>query len=404
LEYYKKIFAYPFEISHNQRSERTQLMTRILFVDDEENLRFIFKKVFEKHEYQIETASDFNTALQLMSANTFDLVVTDITMPGKSGIDLLRDIKKINPETYVILITGNPSLESATEAVRQGAFDYLIKPFNMSILENVIKNALHEKNLLDEKKRLSAIEQKYVENLETTLQQQSHEIQKAYKVLSAAHIQSLEILAKAADYRDDDTGCHIIKIGAFAGVIAKNLGLSASDVEIITHAAPMHDVGKIGIPDAILQKPGKLDVEEFIKMKTHTIIGANIFINSRHPYHLASGIIALTHHEKYNGEGYPRGLKGEEIHLFGRIVAVVDVFDAVTTKRVYKPAFSIEKACEIIKSEKGQHFDPDIAQCFLDSLDQVLAAGKEIEEKYAEQNKDLLDTALFEKLNLPLVE
>jgi putative two-component system response regulator len=326
------------------------------------------------------TARDFETALELLKTRNCDLVVTDITMPGKSGIDLLRDIRQVSPDTLVILITGNPTIETATEAVRQGAFDYLIKPFNMAILEHVITNALKQKFQRDEGRRLAAIELKYVENLESTLQEQTQEIRKAYKFLETAHAKSLEILARAADYRDDDTGTHIVRIGEYSGILARNLGLPQRDVDMLRFAAPMHDVGKIGIPDAILQKPGRLTPAEFDVIKTHTTIGAQIFFDAVHQYHIASGIIALTHHEKFDGNGYPRGIAGEDIHLFGRIVAVADVFDALVSRRAYKEPWPVEKALALIEEERGRHFDPRVAQCFLDSRAEILEAGERVEQ------------------------
>ena len=368
---------------------------RILFVDDEDSLRFLFCKVFEKKPWSIDTASDFSEALKSLSDKNHDVVITDITMPGKSGLDLLRDIHAINRDILVILITGNPSIESASEAVRHGAFDYLIKPFNMTSLEYVVENALQQKRQQDEKKRLSIIEHNYIDNLERTLHAQTLEIRKAYKFLSQAHAKSLQILARAADYRDDDTGTHIVKIGEYCFILAKKLGLPEKDAEILRYAAPMHDVGKIGIPDSILQKPGSLTAGEFEAIKRHTIIGAQIFFDSAHPYHIASGIIALTHHERYNGTGYPRGIAGEDIHLFGRIVAVADVFDALITPRVYKEQWPVTKAVDLIRSEAGKHFDPRVAECFLDVVDEIIEAGKRVEEDEAERKSSFnLDSLL----------
>jgi len=368
---------------------------RILFVDDEDSLRFLFCKVFEKKPWSIDTASDFSEALKSLSEKNHDVVITDITMPGKSGLDLLRDIHAINRDILVILITGNPSIESASEAVRHGAFDYLIKPFNMTSLEYVVENALQQKRQQDEKKRLSIIEHNYIDNLERTLHAQTLEIRKAYKFLSQAHAKSLQILARAADYRDDDTGTHIVKIGEYCFILAKKLGLPEKDAEILRYAAPMHDVGKIGIPDSILQKPGSLTAGEFETIKRHTIIGAQIFFDSAHPYHIASGIIALTHHERYNGTGYPRGIAGEDIHLFGRIVAVADVFDALITPRVYKEQWPVTKAVDLIRSEAGKHFDPRVSECFLDVVDEIIEAGKRVEEDEAERKSSVnLDSLL----------
>lgn len=371
---------------------------RILFVDDEDSLRFLFCRFFEKKSWSIDTASDFSEALAALSEKNHDVVITDITMPGKSGLDLLRDIHAINSDILVILITGNPSIESASEAVRHGAFDYLIKPFSMASLEYTIENALQQKQRQDEKKRLSIIEHNYIENLERTLHAQTLEIRKAYKFLSQAHAKSLQILARATDYRDDDTGTHIAKIGEYCFILAKRLGLSKQDAEILHFAAPMHDVGKIGIPDRILQKPDSLTAEEFEIIKRHTIIGAQIFFDSVHPYHIASGIIALTHHERYDGTGYPRGIAGKDIHLFGRIVAIADVFDALTSARVYKEQWPVSEAVELIRSEMGKHFDPQICECFLDVIDEIVEAGERVVKNEAKRKSSFNLDSLLERM------
>ncbi len=361
-------------------------MYNILFVDDEPNLRFLFQKFFEKRDfYTIKTADSFSQAMEMITSTGYDLIITDITLPDKSGIELLKCIREADEDIQVIVITGNPSMETAVDAVHQGAFDYVLKPFTMEKLGETIEKALKKKVQNESQKRLAEIEQSYINSLETTLQEQTREIRKAYSFLKESHIRSLEILAAAADYRDDDTGVHIKRIGGYSSIIAKNLGLGNQEVELLLHAAPMHDVGKIGIPDRVLQKPGKLLPAEFDIIKQHTVVGAKIFFGSKHPYHLASGIICLTHHERWDGNGYPRKLYGEQIHVFGRIVAVVDVYDALVTKRVYKDAWPEDKALELIKSEKGKHFDPAAADCFLDSLEEIHAFRNALEE----ENNDL---------------
>ncbi len=188
--------------------------------------------------------------------------------------------------------------------------------------------------------------------------------------LRQSYIETIMRLSIAAEYRDDDTGNHIKRISRFSEILAKKLGLSEKQIYSIKYGSPMHDVGKIGIRDSVLKKPGKLTNEEFDEIKTHTIIGARILSGSEADILKVSERIAISHHEKFDGSGYPYGLRGDEIPLEGRIVAVADVFDALTSKRCYKPAFSIEKSVDIIKSGKCQHFDPDIVDVFLDSVDE----------------------------------
>jgi putative two-component system response regulator len=347
-------------------------MHRILFVDDEPNIRTVFQRFFESTpEYTIDVAENFGNALKMAGEGGYDLIVTDVTLPDRSGIDLLKSIREVDQQLMVIVITGNPSLETAIEAVHEGAFDYLRKPFTMHELGETMKRALKKKVQSDSQKRLAEIERSYIDSLESTLHEQTREIRKAYAFLKESHIKSLEILASAADYRDDDTGVHIKRIGGYSSILAKNLGLSDQEVEMLLHAAPMHDVGKIGIPDSVLQKPGRLSPEEFEVIKTHTVVGAKIFFGSKHPYHIASGIICMSHHERWDGNGYPRKIGGKEIHIFGRIVAVVDVYDALVTKRVYKDAWPEAKAIDLIRSESGRQFDPFVVECFLRSIDEI---------------------------------
>lgn len=196
--------------------------------------------------------------------------------------------------------------------------------------------------------------------------------------LKKAYLDTIFRLAIAAEYRDDDTAEHLHRMSNYSAIIARNYGLDDHFVENILYASPMHDVGKLGIPDAILQKPGKLTPEEFEIMKSHTLIGAKILANSEAEVLQLAETVALTHHEKYDGTGYPRGLKGEEIPLVGRIVAIADVFDALTSKRYYKPAYPVEKALNIIEEGKGKHFDSTLVDAFFDSMDEIL----EIRKKY----------------------
>lgn len=198
--------------------------------------------------------------------------------------------------------------------------------------------------------------------------------------LKKAYLDTIFRLAVAAEYRDDDTAAHLKRMSTYSSIIARNYGLDDVQVENVLYASPMHDVGKLGIPDAILQKPGKLTEEEFAVMRQHTVIGAKILANSEAEVLQLAEVVALTHHEKYDGTGYPRGLQGEQIPLVGRIVAIADVFDALTSKRCYKPAFPVEKALAIMEEGRGKHFDPKLLDLFKDALDEVL----KIREKYVD--------------------
>ena len=213
-----------------------------------------------------------------------------------------------------------------------------------------------------------------------------------------ALLSGTKALSVALGFRDQATQQHADRVVGLSQALGHACQLTLAELSLLRVAATFHDVGKIGIPDRILQKPGTLTAEEFEIIKQHPIIGAQIFFDSAHPYHIASGIVALTHHERYNGSGYPRGLAGEEIHLFGRIVAVADVYDALTTPRVYKEQWPEEKAIALLESESGHHFDPKIAACFIDSLPQIREAGKRIEIEEAERRRSLDLSTLLSRI------
>lgn len=204
------------------------------------------------------------------------------------------------------------------------------------------------------------------------------ELRTANEELQSAYHDTIRRLVLAAEYKDEDTGDHITRMSRYSSLIAKKMGLPKKDVENILFAAPMHDVGKIGIPDIILLKPGKLTKEEFDIMKTHTTLGAKILANSKAPILQLSQKIAVSHHEKWNGTGYPQNVKGDKIPVVGRIVALADVFDALTSKRPYKDPYPVEVAVDIIKKERGEHFDPDIVDVFLDSIDAILKIKEDV--------------------------
>ena len=217
---------------------------------------------------------------------------------------------------------------------------------------------------------------KYAGDLKNTYS----ELKTSYDKLRSAYVDTIQRLVRAAEYRDEDTGDHILRIGLYSELIAEKIGLPEEWVQDIRYAAPMHDVGKIGIPDNILLKPGKLTEEEFHIIKTHTVIGAKILEGSETQFIIIAEQIALSHHEKWNGTGYPNGLKGPDIFLSGRIVAIADVFDALTSKRPYKDSLPVEVACDIIKKERGEHFEPDMVDIFLDNIDAIIKIKKDISE------------------------
>lgn len=234
-----------------------------------------------------------------------------------------------------------------------------------------------------EKERRSELENankqilQYAEELNITI----NNLKAAHSELQESYLDTIHRLVLAAEFKDENTSEHLIRISKYCELLAQKMGLPKERVEKITYAAPMHDIGKIGIPDSILNKPGKLTEEEFEVIKTHTTIGANILNNSKSEILQTAKKIAVSHHEKWNGEGYPYGLKGQNIPVEGRIVAIADVFDALTTERPYKKAFSIEITCNIIREKRGEHFDPEITDIFFENLDELLEIKKFVDKK-----------------------
>ena len=231
---------------------------------------------------------------------------------------------------------------------------------------------------------------KYADDLNQTIL----ELKAAHKELEKAYLDTIHRLVLAAEYKDEDTGEHIVRMSRYCALIAEKLGLPAKEVQNISYAAPMHDVGKIGIPDNILMKTGKLTDEEFEVIKTHSTIGAKILANSKAEILKVAEQIAFSHHEKWNGKGYPQGLSGDNIPLAGRIVGLADTFDALTSKRPYKEPYPVEVAIDIIRKERGQHFDPDLVDVFLENIDEVLKIKAEV---YLEKGLSLSDFTKSER-------
>jgi putative two-component system response regulator len=241
--------------------------------------------------------------------------------------------------------------------MKEGAYDFITKPIQLKQLMRCISNAL-------EKKRLRSELSNYQRNLEKLVQERTSQIQDAMRALEASHFDTINRLCHAAEYRDDETGLHVLRIGKYCELLSRELSLPEEEVFLLSKASPLHDVGKIGIPDQILLKPGKLTAEEFEIMKRHAEIGGEILKNANSKVIRAAETVARAHHEKWDGSGYPNGLKGEDIPIMGRIAAVADVFDALTMKRCYKPAFTWETSSNIINEGAGKHFDPKVVEAF----------------------------------------
>ncbi len=337
----------------------------ILAVDDEEfNLQLV--KEFLGSKYNIVTASNGKEALEKIKQTIPDLILLDISMPIMDGLQFLKKIRNLLEQKHipVIVLTGFPDRKNKITALSLGCWDFISKPIDFIELELRVDNALELKSYKDE--------------LERKVHQKTKQLQQAYKEIKETQLEIVRRLGKAAEFRDDETGEHIIRTSNYVQILAQGLGLSQPRCELLYYASPMHDIGKIGIPDSILLKPGRLTREEFEIVKLHTIIGAEILSGTELPLLEQAREMALSHHEWWNGKGYPYGLKGEQIPLSGRIMAVADVFDALTNDRIYKKAWPVEKALDYIKENAGIQFDPQVTKVFFELKDEILS----IKRKY----------------------
>lgn len=352
------------------------IQSKVLVIDDVELTLRLVRNYLQKDGIEnVLTCQRPDEALRTIRQAKPDLIILDVNMPQVSGIEILRDLRS-SPETIdipVIILTAHNEQEIRMEALALGANDFVTKPIVSYEL------LLRVRNLLEIRERHQEL-QKKSERLD-------FEVQRRTMSLEAAEDHIVLCLARAADFRDNDTGRHVIRVGKYSAIIASALGMDGRYVDTLEKAAQLHDIGKIGIPDRILLKAGKLDPDEFETMKTHCDLGTQVLLGTDHEgksefrNHVFTGAAILagldspvlkmaasvvaTHHEKWNGTGYPQGLEGENIPLEGRIVAVADVFDALSTKRPYKPAFPSEKCFEIIRRDRGTHFDPTVVDAFL---------------------------------------
>lgn len=320
-------------------------------------------------------AANGREALDLLEGGAdVDLVLLDLQMPVLNGFETLRILKRDERlrEIPVIVITGNKDEIHSTLGL--GANDFLGKPFDPQELTLRVMNHVRAKKLSDIQKDMNSA-------LESEVVKKTVALQKALHLSQQAEFEISIRLGKAAEFRDTETGQHTLRISRLARELAQLAGLEHEQCELLLYAAPLHDVGKIGIPDQILLKPGRLTDQELVIMRTHTTIGGKILsAGEQYPVISAGRIVAEQHHERWDGGGYPRGLKGGEIHVFGRIVMIVDVFDALTSTRPYKPAYSLEKAVEMMRVDRGFFYDPRLLDIFLGNLDRFVAIAQALKD------------------------
>ncbi len=332
---------------------RTFKHARILIVDDEAANVELLRRVLDRAGFRkVDSTSDPCEAVSLYVQTRPDLILLDLHMPHMDGLAVMDRLNQIIEASYlpILMLTGDLSPEARREALSRGAKDFVNKPFNPDEVLLRIRTLLETRFL-------------YLQ-IQSQNQMLEAKVRERTRELESAQIEIIERLARAAEFRDDNTGQHTERVGHMAALLARELGLTDAQVSLIRRAAPLHDVGKIGIPDAILLKLGNLTPAEFELVKTHTTIGARILSGSRFALLRLAEEIAFSHHERWDGAGYA-GLAGDQIPLAGRIVTVADVFDALTQKRPYKPAWPVEEAVAEVDRQRGRQFDPAIVDAFL---------------------------------------
>ncbi|MBT3232312.1 MAG: response regulator [Calditrichaeota bacterium] len=348
-------------------------LKKILIVDDEETNRILLSEILETLGYSSISVGDGYAALEILDS-TFDLVLLDVMLGSMNGYEVAQRIRNSTgiSDLPIIMVTALSDKKDRLRAVEVGANDFITKPIDIIELRLRAESLLKMKDAQDEIKRHRSELEQTVRERTQTLRQTLREVTEARQKTYEAQLETINRLALAAELKDRDTSLHIKRMSKICGILARGMGLSENDVELVERASPMHDVGKIGIPDSILLKPGKLNKNEREQMNKHSVIGARILGGSSSDLLQAGEVFALTHHERWDGAGYPYGLAREKIPIWGRITAVADVFDALTNVRPYKKAHSNESALSRLKEDSGTHFDPDVIDVFFLNLMEIL--------------------------------
>lgn len=349
---------------------------RILVVDDEERNRRLLEAMISPLGHEVILANDGEEALEKAVSGSPDIILMDVMMPKMNGFEATLRLKEDwqTKSIPIVIVTALREVEDRVRALEAGADDFLSKPVDRIELHARITSLIKVKAYHEYMRN-------YQKMLEEEVEHKTRELKDAFNKVKAASLETILRLCRAAEYKDEETGNHIRRISRYVAVIARDLGLGTDQTEQLIYAAPMHDIGKIGIPEKILLKKGKLDAGEWEVMKQHTTIGAQILSGSKEEFIKLGEVIALTHHERWNGSGYPRGLRGDEIPVCGQITAIADSFDAMTSERCYSHSMPIEKAMEIFERESGVLFNPRITAAFLAAKEEIFTIRKNLEDK-----------------------
>lgn len=361
---------------------------RILIVDDQPQNLQVLEALLDAEGYtNLECHADPREALKSATKQLPDLTLLDLHMPLMDGYDFMRRFEPLIPAADyapILVLTADATSEAKQKALASGASDFLPKPFDhievLLRIENLLRTRYLHRELMDQNENLEA----KVRHRTVELWNAVQKLEETQNELRMSREETINRLSIAAEYRDEETRRHVERMSRYCGLLARHLGLGAERADMVRVASQMHDVGKIGIPDRILLKPGRLTAGEYAVMQEHAVIGYRILCGTQSELGETGATLAWTHHEKVDGSGYPRGLEGEAIPLEGRIAAIADVFDAVTTDRVYRKAFPMGKAIDIIRQGRGSHFDGDMVDVFFGILDEVLSVKEELEDAPAE--------------------
>ena len=347
-------------------------MNKLLMIDDSDvNLAIYRGALYSIPDTEVSMETSPRVALARAVLESFDVIILDFHMPEMDGFEFLDEFRRIGHarDAIVVMITSETDVAIRRKALEMGVTDFLNKPIDRTELQARIRNLL---NLASAQRQLAS-----------RAVQLRHEVDLATETIRKREVETIMRLTRAAEFRDAGTGLHVLRVGEMAAALARTMGLPPAECELILLAAPMHDVGKVATPDEILLKPGKLTAEEFTTMKGHAQAGFEILRGSESPMLQLAAEIAISHHERFDGSGYPNGLAGSKIPLSGRLVSIVDVFDALTSVRPYKPAWTIEASLEEIRRGNGTHFDPEIHELFFRALEEILEIKRRFQDNVA---------------------